>query len=131
MCAVNVRRTYPPHLASAGRARAFVAQLLGDNALDTFGAQLVTSELVTNAIIHGGTDVEVSVWVTESRAVRIEVADGSSCCDLPVRSPPRHAVSGRGLSIVEQLADEWGVEPNEGGKMVWATLAGAAKPHLP
>jgi anti-sigma regulatory factor (Ser/Thr protein kinase) len=120
---MNVRRRYPPELASARRAREFVAQLLGGNSLDTLGAQVVTSELVTNAVVHGGTDVDVTVWTTEDRAVRIEVADGSRQCDLQAVSQPPDALSGRGLFLVAQLSERWGVVPKGDGKVVWATLS--------
>jgi anti-sigma regulatory factor (Ser/Thr protein kinase) len=120
--AVNVRRIYPPELTSARRAREFVAQLLGGNSLDTLEAQVVTNELVTNAIVHGGTDVQVTVWTTEERAVRIEVGDGNTRCDLKPEAHAPDASSGRGLYLVDLLSERWGVEPKDDGKVVWATL---------
>lgn len=120
---MNVRRTYPPEVTSARRAREFVAQLVGGSPLDTLGARLVTSELVTNAVVHTGTEVQLTVWMTEDRAVRIEVADGNSCCDLKARPRTPDALSGRGLFLVDLLSEEWGVESNDHGKVVWATLA--------
>jgi anti-sigma regulatory factor (Ser/Thr protein kinase) len=83
---------------------------------------VVTSELVTNAVVHGGTEIQLSVWMTEDRNLRIEVADGNTCCDLMARPQSPEAISGRGLFLVEQLAEQWGVEANDRGKVVWATL---------
>jgi anti-sigma regulatory factor (Ser/Thr protein kinase) len=121
--AVNIRRTFPPELSSARRARSFVAQLLGDGPLDTFGAQVVTSELVTNAVVHCGTDVAVTVWTTEDRSVLIEVADGSCRGGLEARPQAPDAVSGRGLYLVDRLCERWGVERTDNGKVVWAMLS--------
>jgi anti-sigma regulatory factor (Ser/Thr protein kinase) len=124
---MNVRRRYPPELTSARRARDFVAQLLGGDPLETLEARLVTSELVTNAVLHGQTEIELSVWTTADRAVRIEVSDGGSSFDSSARRQPAEGdLRGRGLFLVDRLAERWGVEPKTRGKVVWATLAPAA-----
>jgi DNA-binding NarL/FixJ family response regulator len=108
-----------PELQSAGRARSFVDETLrrwdcGDQ-LDA--VTLLVSEVVTNAIVHAGTEVEVSVQLTPS-AVRIEVIDLESA--LPVaRDAADDETSGRGLALVEALASAWGVEARPGGKVVW------------
>jgi anti-sigma regulatory factor (Ser/Thr protein kinase) len=81
---------------------------------------LIVSELATNAVTAGGGGfVELRVWGTGDSVV-IEVEDSS-----PVLPTPRVAedddTSGRGLAIVEILAEEWGVrESAAGGKVVWA-----------
>jgi DNA-binding NarL/FixJ family response regulator len=81
---------------------------------------LLTSELVTNAILHAHSDIELSVSL-KPHAVRIDVVDNSA--DLPA---PRHAAdedtSGRGLGLVEALATAWGVDERPGGKSVWFEL---------
>ena len=106
--------------SSAGQARRFVDEVLGrwrcDALLDD--VQLLVSELVTNAVVHAGSDVEVAVRLL-SDAVRIEVVDREPMYDLEPTVPRRDAESGRGLLLVETLASAWGVEPIEGGKAVW------------
>jgi len=83
-------------------------------------AELVTSELVTNAVVHAGTDIDVSIELCPDR-VRVEVADGSP--HLPrSRRYGTSAGTGRGLVMVEELTDEWGVSrrgPGDQGKVVW------------
>jgi anti-sigma regulatory factor (Ser/Thr protein kinase) len=109
----------PPHPASVGRARRFVRERL-----DAFGvtdpggdAELVVSELVTNAVMHAGTIITVRVTQEGNRA-RIEVVDGSN--DLPgLRVVNSGSSSGRGLTLVEHFAQEWGAERTSEGKVVW------------
>ena len=113
---------------NVGRARAAVREVMsGAGAyLHLDAALLVVSELVTNAFVHTGTGVSVSVWCSPE-GTRIEVEDGGS--HLPVR---RHfattAGTGRGLHLVEELSDRWGAELRTSGKAVWfelGTLAAA------
>ncbi|HVF03717.1 MAG TPA: GAF domain-containing protein [Frankiaceae bacterium] len=82
-------------------------------------AELVASELVTNALLHGRPPVVIRI-VTDD-VVRIEVEDGSRVA--PVRALARpDAMTGRGLSLVSALSREWGVEQRNGGKVVWSEL---------
>jgi anti-sigma regulatory factor (Ser/Thr protein kinase) len=119
---MEVQRRYPPDVASAHRAQEFVAQFLGGAPFDTEVARVITCELVTNAVVHGHSDVTITVSTTFDRRVRLEVRDGSSECDLHAECPPPEATSGRGLFFVETLASSWGVEPQPDGKTVWALL---------
>lgn len=84
-------------------------------------AVLCTSELVTNAIEHGGPPVAFHIDVADDR-VRIEVHDGSSIRPRQ-RTPPPNCGRGRGIAIVERCTDRWGVEPEAGGKIVWCELS--------
>jgi hypothetical protein len=89
-------------------------------------ATLIVSELAANAALHARGDqfrVEVS---TGSDGVRLEIHDMS--LRLPQqRSYSHEATTGRGLKLVSELAQEWGVEPTASGKIVWALLrAGTA-----
>jgi DNA-binding NarL/FixJ family response regulator len=106
--------------SSAGQARRFVDEVLSrwrcDSVLDD--VQLLVSELVTNAVVHAGSDVEVAVRLLTD-AVRIEVVDQGPMGSLRVTKPAHDAESGRGLLLVETLASAWGVEEIEGGKSVW------------
>ena len=84
-------------------------------------AELLVSELVTNAVVHAQTSLEVSVHVGKT-AVRVEVKDDSDA--LPIARLPRdEAMGGRGLHLVEAIARSWGIERRELGKVVWFELA--------
>ncbi len=112
-----------PALAQAVRqARADVEEALGY--VDVSQREhivLVASELVTNAVMHAATDISVIVEQWQN-AIRIIVEDASSV--LPTLSEVSFdADRGRGLHIVEQLCDMWGVEETTSGKKVWASFA--------
>ncbi|MEC4019559.1 SpoIIE family protein phosphatase [Streptomyces sp. H27-D2] len=82
--------------------------------------ELVVDELVTNALLHtdDGATVTVRLMAGAERRLRLDVADRSST--LPRRREPGEAgVSGRGLLLVDRLADIWGVESRGTGKSVW------------
>lgn len=114
----------PPDPSSPQRARDFVAA-----ALDAWGtvelreqARLLTSELVTNAVMHARTDVTVTVIRDDAQqAVRVTVADGSEV-------PPRRrrygvlATTGRGIAMVAKAAKNFGIDIRPGGKTVWFEL---------
>ena len=95
--------------------------------------ELLTSELVTNAVKYGPKDGAILVSVG-CRAAAVDVAVHDEGDDVPVqRRPGPTAVGGRGLRLVDQLADEWGVRVGpRRGKSVWfrialRTAAGAAR----
>jgi anti-sigma regulatory factor (Ser/Thr protein kinase) len=114
----------PPDPRSPRHAREFVGSLLERWGLPDLHdrAALITSELVTNAVLHAGTPVTVTVAVDGSRSVlRITVRDGSSVEPRQVDSGEL-ATTGRGLSMVDQSADAFGVEPTSEGKAVWVEL---------
>jgi histidine kinase-like protein len=106
-------------------ARRFVTSLLGcrpyDDRAPADDAQLVVSELATNAVVQAGSPFSVSVRYDGS-AIRIAVHDWNPMLPL-VRGGGRTAVSGRGLHLVSMLARDWGVETSPDGKTVWAELA--------
>ena len=107
---------------SARAARRFVSQVLtgwdDDEGDLTDTVTLLVSELVTNAVLHAGSDVEVSVRLTPT-AARIEVTDASGESIAP-RDATNEEDSGRGLALVGNLAERWGVRPAPGGgKTVW------------
>lgn len=84
-------------------------------------AELVVTELVTNAIVHAETGCEVSVELTAD-GVRISVSDGDGS-NRPQPQPfDLEREGGRGLLIVSALANAWGISPGASGKTVWATL---------
>lgn len=102
------------------RARDVVGALLTDAQVgrrafdDTI---LLVSELVTNAVMHARTDIDLMASCVDG-IIRVEVAD------LNTRTPvhghtPVDATSGRGLNLVDDLAAAWGQESHEAGKTLW------------
>lgn len=92
-------------------------------------ALVVTSELVTNAVLHARTAIKLTVLV-DSSTVRIEVFDENP--RLPVAAPcPTDATSGRGLALVAAMANAWGIENHEDGKVVWAELGTSSRSDGP
>ncbi|MFJ3877524.1 SpoIIE family protein phosphatase [Streptomyces sp. NPDC090077] len=84
--------------------------------------ELAADELMTNALVHTDGGGQVALRLTAAGRIRIEVEDSSSA--LPRRREADDwAVSGRGLLLVERLADAWGVEPRGVGKCVWCEFA--------
>ncbi|UNM12686.1 serine/threonine-protein phosphatase [Streptomyces formicae] len=86
--------------------------------------ELGADELITNALMHtdGGAIVTVRVLPSPERRLRVEVEDSSSA--LPRRREAGESgVSGRGLMLVDRLADVWGVESRGSGKCVWCEFA--------
>jgi CheY-like chemotaxis protein/anti-sigma regulatory factor (Ser/Thr protein kinase) len=104
--------------AAPGTARRFVRSSLTDideAALDA--VELLTSELVTNAVIHAGSQPHLAL-VLHADHVRVEVHDDDP--NLPARRTPDEArPGGRGLLLLDQVASDWGAEATEGGKVVW------------
>lgn len=92
------------------------------NRCDWFIAELLVSELVTNALLHALPPLEVRVQALGAAGVRIEVFDGSRD-KLPSRDElALDADNGRGLEIIAALASRWGTESTSSGKLVWAEL---------
>jgi PAS domain S-box-containing protein len=84
-------------------------------------AQLLVSEVVTNALVHAGTPIDLQAAVGAA-GLRVEVTDGNT--QTPVRrSFGAMAGTGRGLRLLEQLVDRWGILTYEDGKTVWFELS--------
>ena len=94
-------------------------------------AALLTSELVSNAVLHGDPPLLLAV-TAEGDAVTVEVTDASHAMPTlpPVASRPDEA-RGRGLRIVEYLATAWGVERSETGKTVWFHVTDQRRQRAP
>jgi hypothetical protein len=83
---------------------------------------IVGSELVANAVMHGGEPIVLTLDADDER-VTLEVTDGDARVDrVAPRQPDSPNPGGRGLRIIATLAEHWGVEPRAGGKAVWAQL---------
>lgn len=116
----------PAKPSSAGRARRFVVAALHAERCEAEAevAELLVSELVTNALLHARSEVRVRVAAEQAR-VRVEVRD-ESCAPVERRSFSPEAATGRGLALVEALAARWGSDVRPEGKTVWFELDRAA-----
>jgi two-component sensor histidine kinase len=124
-----INATYPDTPAAPSRARQLVASALRDNGISDGpmfeAALLVISELVTNAVMHADSDVELSIDITDRTCLRLEVADSSSQPPRRMRPVDRGAGGGLGLNVINELVMDWGVtsrRDGEPGKVVWAEL---------
>jgi anti-sigma regulatory factor (Ser/Thr protein kinase) len=113
----------PPEPASATRARQLARERLrvvcSPEALETVA--LLVTELVTNAILHAGTALQLVIEI-RTHHIRVCVEDSSPRAP-EVRHYDTDAVTGRGLALVEQLATSWGVDNTPTGKAVWCEIA--------
>ncbi len=111
--------------AAPAEARELITHTLaGANAADLFPqAQLVVSELVTNAVLHTDCErVRVDVELHSEGRLRLAVVD-TDPDHLPVpRSSATAEIGGHGLHIVEGMAAEWGADADGDAKVVWAEL---------
>ncbi|MEU3748541.1 MULTISPECIES: SpoIIE family protein phosphatase [Streptomyces] len=120
---MTIAQAEPERIAEA---REQLRQLLHDwtdgDQLDS--AVLMVSEMVTNVLVHTDGDALLVAEVAcgeESRRLRVEVSDQSD--ELPhKRHPGEMASSGRGLLLMEMLADAWGFAPRGEGKSIWFEL---------
>lgn len=117
------RTTLRADAASPAAARRFVADVLWQRGFDYDGIEdaiLLTSEAVTNVVVHAGTPIGLVVMADGAMA-RVEVHDDHP--DPPVPVPlEAEGASGRGLHVIDALAEAWGVEPKGSGKCVWFEL---------
>lgn len=119
---------WAPEESSPAHARHALRTTLADWGVDEDSiadAELLVTELVTNAVLHprralaGGSPITTSLWLTGT-TLRVEVTDADP--RLPVRCHPAATDEGlRGIALVEAFSREWGAEPLPGGagKTVW------------
>ena len=115
----SARMEFEASYASPRRTRAFVGSMARGWGLGDVGslAELLVSEVVTNAVEHGTSGGTVEITALPA-GLRVEVTDRSA--GLPeLRHPTAREPTGRGLAIVDQLSRWWGVERVAGGKTVW------------
>ncbi|GKQ36166.1 ATP-binding protein [Streptomyces sp. A012304] len=84
-------------------------------------AELLTSELVTNALVHTDHDAVLTATVSPE-GLRVEVRDFVARHPRPRAQTTDDGTHGRGLVLVESLADAWGVRAHGVGKVVWFEL---------
>jgi hypothetical protein len=111
----------PPAPAACGSARHLVKSTLADDngANSAYAAELVVSELSANAVCHAGSTFEVEVSLFDG-VVRLAVTDSTPAPNGWTGFP---VATEHGLGIVAALANDWGVETLDGGKIVWAEVA--------
>ncbi|MBO8194274.1 SpoIIE family protein phosphatase [Streptomyces oryzae] len=123
----TVRTELPANPLAAAAARGFTRVALGrwhvggDAAEDTV---LLVSELVTNAVVHAGTSVELECRYAAG-VVYAEVADRHPARRVAAHGQEGH---GHGLQLVGALAKEWGISYRRGRKTVWFQLGPAPQP---
>lgn len=124
MSSLNATFELTPTARSIRSARRMVGQLLlaWHAPHDREDAALLVTELVANVVDHVGGEATLSVELALSEDwLRIAVVDGSAVQPV-VRALSRDEPRGRGLRMVEAIADRWGCEDHEGGKRVWFEL---------
>lgn len=127
--AMTIAQAEPERIAGA---RQQLRELLHDwsDGEQIDAAELLVSEMSTNVLVHTDGDALLVAEVSGERGerlLRVEVADASD--ELPhKRRPGEMASSGRGLVLMEMLADAWGVDPRGEGKSIWFELYESAEP---
>ncbi|MGC4949660.1 SpoIIE family protein phosphatase [Streptomyces sp. DT224] len=128
MITARAAATFDPVARSVATARAFVRDTLqGWGYTDVVDdAVVLTSELVTNAVIHAGTAADVLCLRTED-GVRVEIADHYPEREIPLQTTgldlgSLDSENGRGLLLCAALASRWGVEYSPTRKHVWFQL---------
>lgn len=114
---------------SVTAARRFVRNAMQDMPVNTCEiVELLVSELATNAVVHARSEFQIRV-LRAPDSVRVEVADAGSG-DIAPRTIADSEAHGRGLRIVGQLADEWGVlsTPDSATRIVWFRVSTAEEP---
>ncbi len=121
-------RLLPRAVESVGAARRLLARDLDELGIEGVlrdDALMVLSELFTNSVRYGRPlshgQIRVA-WSVQPRRIELRVTDGGGVSHPRVRHAGSTEIGGRGLEIVDALAQEWGVAPAEAGVTVWAVL---------
>ena len=137
MQVLQVQLEIRPDPAEVGRARRWARSRLAGSGIqaDEPLAEtliLLVSELVTNAVVHTGCPAVLRLSLpgtaAESATVRLEVADTSDRVPVP-RCADGDATGGRGLALVDGLADRWGWSREGVGKRIWCELDRCDRPQ--
>ena len=121
--------TLPPTVESVGVGRRLVSEALSEWELGelAYTATLLTSEVLTNSILHARTPIVLAVERTGAETVTISVRDGSSL--LPRRRRHAHdSTTGRGLELLDRLSVSWTVQSERDGKTLTFVVGGDSDP---
>jgi hypothetical protein len=127
---LQVQLEIRPDPAEVGRARRWVRSKVAVSGIEADEPLaetliLLVSELVTNAVVHTGCTAVLRLFLPGAAAdpapVRLEVADASTRAPVP-RCVDGDATGGRGLALVDGLADRWGWSTEGAGKRIWCEL---------
>lgn len=119
----RIKLAADPRAAAKAREEIRVAIAVWDVPVDSEIASLLVSELVTNAVMHDGAAGVVMMAIRCARGrLRVDVHDASGVLPEPELDTPVDAETGRGLMLVDTLADEWGFYRTPGGKAVYFSL---------
>lgn len=115
----SVRTRLAPTADAPAQARDFFAASCRGWATPQYleAGTLAISELVTNAVLHAGTEIRVELILTGA-GLTVAVHDGGDGEPLIV-PPDRRLLGGRGLAMVAKISAAWGVHATDGGKTVW------------
>lgn len=111
---------HTPRTARERVRRALNEWRLPAETIDT--AELIVSELVTNAVVHTASERIDVIVVFGAETLRLCVRDRGPHCGIDQQSPGPDAETGRGLLLVSALADGYGWWPVGAGSAVWAAL---------
>lgn len=115
--------TLPRNAEASSLARTFLAEACctDHHAAVIDDAQLLVSELVTNAVRHGGPPIVLLVRCDGTSDMQIRVSDGN--VEPPqMQDPEVLDEGGRGLMLVDLISEDWGVDTSDDGKVVWFQL---------
>jgi anti-sigma regulatory factor (Ser/Thr protein kinase) len=112
-------RAFEPRSDSVGEARTFIRDGVAQAGADAEAAELLTSELAANAVMHAQSRYEVRLSRSNG-SIRVEVVNDQP--EMIVRLVEAYGEGGRGLAIVNELASAWGVETGASQKIVWFEL---------
>ena len=118
-----------PTVDAVGAGRRLVAGALSEWDLEelSYTATLLTSEVLTNAVLHARTPIVLTVERTAPALVTISVQDGS--VHVPRRRQHgKEATTGRGLLLLDQLAQSWNIRSQANGKTLTFTVGGDTDP---
>ncbi|MCW2601494.1 MAG: ATP-binding region ATPase domain protein [Frankiales bacterium] len=121
MSSITESVTLLPDPRAAGAARRLTGRLCTKAGLSSDLREtcvLLTSEAVTNAVLHGRSPVRVTVSAGPV-GVRVEVGDDNSRLPVLHAHPDPDALNGRGILLIDAFATSWGVLPDRYGKVIW------------
>ena len=127
MCAIDPPASInlPADAHAPSQAREFLRRVRCEHGVDPVGrldsAQLLVSELVTNAVRYGAPPLVLAVECEQGLGLQVRVSDSETSPPVP-REAGDCEESGRGMTLVEVISDAWGVEPAPSGKTVWFLL---------